>query len=103
MTAPRRKREIFANPFFAVLLLASVAFVLTVLAYLVSGHELAGALDSEGPAPPQGDRSLAFARWFDRNAPVVLAGEFVVMFCAAILAMLLDPWFSARSRPKPPK
>jgi hypothetical protein len=103
MTSPRRKREIFANPFFAVLLFASVVFVLTVLAYLVSGRELAGALGSDGSVPPQGDRSLALARWFDRNAPFVLAGEFVVMFCAAVLAMLLDPWFSARSRPKPPK
>ena len=36
MTAEPRKREVFANPFFVVMMVASVAFVLTVLAYLIS-------------------------------------------------------------------
>jgi hypothetical protein len=99
MTAPRRKREIFANPFFAILLIASVVFVLTVLAYLSS----AGVLDSEPAAPPQGARSIAFGKWLDRNAPIALGVELLVMLLAGTLAMLLDPWFSARSKTKPPK
>ena len=53
MTAPRRKREIFANPFFAILLLASVVFVFTVLGYLSS----AWILDPKpGGPPPVPDR-----------------------------------------------
>ena len=99
MTAPRRKREIFANPFFAILLLASVVFVLTVLAYLASASVLA----SEPGAAQQSASSIAFGQWLDRNARFVLAGEVAVMFAASVLAMLLDPWFSARSKTKPPK
>jgi hypothetical protein len=99
MTAPPRKREIFANPFFAILLVVSVVFVLTVLAYLAS----AGVLDSEPAAGPQGARSIAFGKWLDRNAPLVLGGELLVMLVVGVLAMLLDPWFSARSKPKPPE
>jgi hypothetical protein len=99
MTAPRRKREIFANPFFAILLVASLVFVLTVLAYLSS----AGLLDSEPAGPPQGPQSIAFSKWLDRNAPLALGVELLVMLLAGVLAMLLDPWFSARSKAKPPK
>jgi hypothetical protein len=99
MTAPRRKREIFANPFFAILLLTSVVFVLTALAYLAS----AGVLNSEPGAPPQSARSIAFGKWLDRNAPIVLGVELLVMLGTGALAMLLDPWFSDRSKPKPPR
>jgi hypothetical protein len=99
MTAPRRKREIFANPFFAILLVASVVFVLTVLAYLSSAWVL-----EPGPgAPPRSARSVAAGLWLDRNAPLVLGVEILVMLLAGVLAMLFDPWFSARSKPKPPE
>ena len=99
MTTPRRKREIFANPFFAILLVASVVFVLTVLAYLSSAWVL-----EPGPGgPPRNPRSIALAEWLDRNAPLVLGGEIIVMLGTGVLAMVLDPWFSARSKPKPPK
>ncbi len=99
MTAPRRKREIFANPFFAILLVASAVFVLTVLAYLSSAWVLAP--DPAAAAPNA--RSIAVARWLDRNAPLVLGGEIIVMLGTGVLAMVLDPWFSARAKPKPPK
>jgi hypothetical protein len=99
MTEPRRKREIFANPFFAVLLVASVVFVLTVMAYLASAR----VLESDPDAPGQSARSIAFGRWLDRSAPIALAVEILVMLCAGVMAMVLDPWFSARSKPKPPR
>jgi hypothetical protein len=99
MTAPRRKREIFANPFFAILLLASVVFVLTVLAYLSS----AWVLDREPGGPPRNPRSVAVAQWLDGNAPLVLGGEIVVMLGTGVLAMVFDPWFSARTKSKPPE
>ena len=99
MTAPRRKREIFANPFFAILLLASAVFVLTVLAYLSS----AWVLDPDPGGAPRNVRSIAVARWLDRNAPLVLGAEIIVMLGTGVLAMVFDPWFSARAKPKPPK
>jgi len=98
MTEQRQRREVFANPFFVLLMGASVLFVLTVLAYLVSPSVLAPRADR----PPRGASSLAMAAWLDRNAPMILAIEFVVMLAAGILAMATDAWFSPRSRPKRP-
>ena len=98
MTAVPRKREVFANPFFVVLMAASVVFVLTVLAYLISPAVL-----EAGPGkPPPSPGSLAMAVWVDRNAPWVLAVEFAIMLLTGVLAMVTDPWFSPRSKPKPP-
>jgi hypothetical protein len=98
MTVVPRKREVFANPFFVVLMATSVAFVLTVLAYLISPAVLA-----PGPAKPlPSARSLAMAAWVDRNAPWVLAVEFTVMLVTGVMAMITDPWFTARSKTKPP-
>ncbi len=99
MTTPRRKREIFANPFFAILLVASVVFVLTVLAYLSS----AWVLEPGAGGPPRNPRSIALAEWLDQKAPLVLGGEIIVMLGTGVLAMALDPWFTARAKPKPPK
>jgi hypothetical protein len=103
MTAPKRKREIFANPFFAILLVVSVFFVVTVLAYLVSGGVVDPFRDSDrGPAPVDA-RQIVVGAWFDRNVPLLLGGEILVMLFAGVLAMLFDPKFSAGSKPKPPK
>jgi putative copper export protein len=97
MTEQRQRREVFANPFFVLLMGTSVLFVLTVLAYLVSPYVLAPRADR----PPRGAGSLAMAEWLDRNAPLILAIEIVVMLAAGVLAMATDSWFSPRSRPKP--
>jgi hypothetical protein len=98
MTEQRQRREVFANPFFVLLMGASVLFVLTVLAYLVSPY----VLSPKDGKPAPGAGSLAMAAWLDRNAPVILAIEFLVMLAAGILAMATDAWFSPRSRPKRP-
>jgi hypothetical protein len=97
MTANPRKREVFANPFFVVLMVASVAFSVTALAYYVSAF-VEPVPDRPRPSP----RSLAVAAWLDRNAPWVLAVEFGVMFVTGVLAMATDQWFSPRSKPNPP-
>ena len=68
MTASPRKREVFANPFFVVLMVASVVFVLTVLAYLISPS----VLEPDPAKPPPSAGSLAMAAWVDRNAPWAL-------------------------------
>jgi hypothetical protein len=96
MTAPRRRREVFANPFFAILLVTSVVFVITVLGYLASPWVL---------SPDQADRpvspaSIALARWLDRRAPAALLIEILIMFVTGVLAMATDSWFSERSKRK---
>jgi len=97
MTASPRKREVFANPFFVVLMATSVVFVLTVLAYWISAQVL-----EPGPGQrPASARSLALAAWLDRNAPWVLAVELGIMLASGVLAMATDAWFSPRSKPKP--
>jgi hypothetical protein len=94
----RPRRDVFANPFFTVMLGTSVVFVLTVLAYLVSPSVLEPAADNAAP----GQGSVALARWIDRNAPMTLAVEFVIMLVTGLVAMVTDPFFTARSKPKPP-
>jgi hypothetical protein len=98
MAASPPKREVFANPFFVVLMAASVVFVLTVLAYLISP----AVLEADPAKAPPSAGSRAFAAWVDRNAPWVLAVEFVIMLLSGVLAMVTDPWFTPRSKPKPP-
>jgi hypothetical protein len=98
MTESPRRREVFANPFFVVLMASSVVFVITVLGYLISPAVLEPG--PANPAPRAG--SLEAAAWLDRNAPWVLAVEFAVMLLTGILAMATDTWFSPRAKPKPP-
>jgi hypothetical protein len=93
MTAQPGKLEVFANPFFVVLLGTSVLFVLTVLGYWVSMSILE---PGPGQRPPEAG-SLAVAQWLDRNAPWALAVEFLVMLASGITAMATDRWFSPRA------
>ena len=74
--------------------------MLTVLAYLSSAWVLEPEPGGAATKRPIDRRS---AEWLDRNAPIVLGVEILVMLGAGVLAMVLDPWFSARSKPKPPK
>jgi hypothetical protein len=100
-----RKRDIFANPFFVIMMGASVVFVLTVLGYLVSGFVLepnAALASIPGRRPPD-PRSLKSAEWLDRNAPWALAVEFGVMLLSAVVAIITDPWFTPTSKPQPPQ
>src|SRR5262249_55019153 len=71
MSDPARRREVFSNPFFVVLLGTSLVFVLTILGYLVSPYILVP--DPGRPRP--GPNSVRLADWFDRNGPVTLAAE----------------------------
>ena len=96
MTAKAPKREVFANPFFVVLMIASVVFVLTVLAYLIGPS----VLEPDPAKPPPTASSRAMAEWVDRNAPWLLAVEFVIMLVTGVLAMLTDRWFSPKKKPQ---
>jgi hypothetical protein len=98
MTASQHRREVFANPFFVVLMAISVVFVITVLGYLISPSVLEQVPGN--PAPGAGSREAA--AWLDRNAPWVLAVEIAIMLLTGVLAMATDSWFSPRAKPKPP-
>jgi hypothetical protein len=98
MTGTQRRPEVLANPFFVVLLGTSALFVLTVLGYLTSSRDL----DPAAVHAPPGPLRRAIAEWLDRNAPLALGVEFIVMLLSGIVAMATDHWFSPRSRQKRP-
>lgn len=88
MPTSRAGKRSFPNPFYVLLLLASAAFVVTSLAYLV-------APASQQQANAAG-RTAGAAAWFDRHGPAALGVEFVVMLIAALLAVGTDRWFPER-------
>lgn len=94
MAEPRRRPEVLSNPFFVLLLLSSLAFVLTIMGYLVSPYILVA--DPARPRP--GPNSLRLADWFDRHGPLALAIELGIMLVSGVLAMVTDPWFSSKSK-----
>jgi hypothetical protein len=90
--APGGGKRLFPNPFYVLLLAASVLFVLTTFGYLVAPlvHVQAGAAGADARGP---------AAWLDRNAPTALGAEFAVMLAAGLLAMATDRWFPAKPAP----
>jgi hypothetical protein len=95
MPTPRRAgKRLFPNPFYALLLVVSTCFVVTILGYLVAPtvHGQAG-----GAGRPGG-----LADWLERRGPAALGVEFAVMLAAALLAMATDRWFPEKpTRPAP--
>lgn len=89
MSTNRRRMAVTANPFFTLLLIVSVGFVITALAYTAS-PAIAGRPDS-GPG------SIALARWLDRNGPLTLGIEIAVMIVVGSVAMATDRWFTQRA------
>jgi hypothetical protein len=104
--APRSSKPLFPNPFYLLLIVASVVFTVTVLAYLVGPSIQQRALDHQGAGAGggrPGRGSLALVAWLDRNGPFALGVEFVVMFVSGVLAMATDRWFpTSPGRPSPP-
>jgi hypothetical protein len=96
----RARKPLFPNPFYAILLLSSTAFVVTALAYFVSPWVGQKAAANPGAAPGAGSRALA--EWFDRNGPLALGVEFGVMLLFGVLAMATDHWFAAKPAPRGP-
>lgn len=86
----RPSKKLFPNPFYVLLLVSSVLFVLTTLAYLVVPGILSG--------PVQGaPRAVSFLKALDRNTPLALTIEIAVMILSAALAMLTDRWFPEKT------
>lgn len=95
--ADRPRKPLFPNPFYVVLMVISTLFVLTALAYVVSPYVGANPNGVRQAAKP-GQASLALAAWLDRNGPMALGVEFVLMLGFALLAMATDQWFPSTTR-----
>jgi hypothetical protein len=91
----RPTKKLFPNPFYVLLLLASTAFVVTALGYLISPTVLQQAANRRAADAPK-PGSDALAAWFDRRGPVALGVEFGLMLVFALLAMATDRWFPAK-------
>jgi hypothetical protein len=81
------------NPFYAILIVVSTAFAITVFGYLIGPYMQQRALANPESARTGG---RAFALWFDRHGVQALSAEFVVMVIASILAVATDQWFSPK-------
>jgi hypothetical protein len=94
--AERPARRLFPNPFYVLLLAASVLFVLTILGYLAVPSVLAQANEPERVTAG----AVRLLDAFNRRAPMILAVECGVMIASGLLAMATDRWFGA-PKPKP--
>lgn len=92
MAGPDGKKPPYPNPFYVLVVLAGVAFVVTSLGWLAAPMIQAKARNPGGGAVP-GPGSLAMAAWFDRWSTTALTIELVVMIAAGGLAMASDRWF----------
>jgi len=104
MARTSRKSDLFTNPFYLVLAAVSTLFVVTALAYLASGFVLAPAIAPNSEMPwevvPPSAWSPRFARWLDRNGPLALGVEFLVMLAAGVVMMATDRWYTERRKRK---
>jgi hypothetical protein len=85
-------RRLRGNPFYALLVVAGVAFGLTACVY---GLALFRELHLRRLGQPE---SVAWLRWIARYGVWVMAGELLVLGLATAAAIGLDPWF-----PDPPR
>ena len=90
MPTPRRTgKRLFPNPFYVLLLVASTAFVVTILADLVAGMV-------------HGQAEAGLGRWVEAHGTAALAIELAVMLAAGLLAMASDRWFPEKPA-RPPR
>ena len=89
-----RKQDL--NPFYSLVVLVGIAFVVTALAYVVSLVRLqppAGTIASAGPLP-----SSPVMRFIERRGESLMLWEAAALTTAALLAMGLDRWRSWQAR-----
>lgn len=85
------RKPLFPNPFYFFLLIVSVLFVVTILAYLVIPEYQKALL--QHPELKQKPSNKAFSDWLDRSAPMIIGIEFVIMLILSVIAMLADDKF----------
>jgi hypothetical protein len=79
------------NPFYCLVLLTGVLFVLTALAYVVSMIVSPGAISPVAPGTPA---ASPLAQWLNQHGGRTLLWEAGALAVAAVLAMGLDRWRS---------
>jgi hypothetical protein len=89
-----RKKPLYPNPFYVLVVLAGVAFVVTAMGWLVAPMIQEKARNPAPGAAAPGSGSLAVAAWFDRWSVTALTVELAVMIVAGALAMVADRWFT---------
>ena len=97
MAEPSAKKRPYPNPFYVLVVLSGVAFVVTAMGWLVAPMIQAKAKNPGPGATPPGPGSLAIADWFDRWSATALTAELAVMIVAGGLAMFGDRWFTRDS------
>jgi hypothetical protein len=90
------KKPLYPNPFYVLVVLAGVAFVVTAMGWLVAPMIQEKARNPGGGVAP-GAGSLAIAAWFDAWSTTALTAELAVMIVAGGLAMAADRWFTRRN------
>jgi hypothetical protein len=83
------RSKLARNPFYTLLMVASLLFVVTTLGYLVGPFVEQRAIEGVG------ERS-ALVSWLDRKGVLALAIEFGAMCVLALLAVATDRHFTAR-------
>ena len=96
MAGPGARKPLYLNPFYVLVVLAGVAFVVTALGWLVASVIQEKARNPGGGVPGRG--SLAIAAWFDRWSTTALTVELAVMIVGGGLAMAADRWFTRGDR-----
>ena len=91
-------KPLYPNPFHVLLVIVSVAFVVTTLGWLIAPMIEQKALNPAPGATPPGAGSVALAAWFDRWSVTALAVELVLIVASAFLSMATDRWFPKEGR-----
>jgi hypothetical protein len=89
------KRRPFANPFYALLLVVGVAFLLTATSYGVMAFR-----DVRGHGAEESGSGLM--TFLDRHGGVLLAAELAVLVVVSLLAMATDGYWTRREADPPP-
>src|SRR5437868_8661254 len=82
----------FANPFYALLLVVGVAFLLTATSYGVLAFR-----DVQGQSASASGSGLML--FLDRHGALLMAGELGVLILASLAAMATDGYWTRRNRP----
>ena len=92
-----KRKPLYPNPCYILLVLVSSAFVLTTLGWLIAPMIQQKALHPAPGSTPPGAGSLALAAWFDRWSVTALTIELVLIVGSGILAMAIDRWFPSKT------
>ena len=92
LRCPMAKQRPFANPFYALLLIFGLAFLLTATSYGVMAFR-----DVQGRSAAESGSGLML--FLDRHGGVLMAGELAILIAASFAAMATDRYWTKRWQP----